>query len=89
MTEKRKIEVFSAGCAACQEVVELVHRIACPSCEVSVLDMKDPAVSGRAKRLGIRAVPAVVVDGELAGCCRGVGPTEAALRADGGGEARA
>ena len=85
---KRKVEVFSAGCPACTEVVELVERIACPSCEVTVLDMSETRVSERAKRLGIRAVPAVVVDGELAACCRGAGPTEVALRAAGIGEAR-
>jgi len=33
MAEKRKIEVFSAGCAACEETIQLVNRIACPSCE--------------------------------------------------------
>jgi glutaredoxin len=81
-------EIFSAGCPACQDVVELVERIACPSCAVTVLDMNEAPVSERAKRLGIRAVPAVVVDGELAECCRGAGATETALRAAGIGEAR-
>ncbi len=89
MAKRRKVEVFSAGCSACDTVVELVNRIACPSCEVDVLDMNDAAVAERARRLGIRTVPAVVVDGELASCCRGAGPTEEALRATGIGEARA
>ncbi len=78
---KRKIEVFSAGCPACEDAVQLINRIACPSCEVSILDMKDPAVAKRAKSLGIRSVPAVVVDGTLANCCSGAGPDEAELRA--------
>jgi glutaredoxin len=86
MSAKRKIEVFSAGCPACEETVNLVNRIACPSCEVSVLDMKDPNVASRAKSLGIRSVPAVVIDGQLAGCCTGRGPDEAALRAAGVGQ---
>lgn len=88
MTGERQVEVFSAGCSACDEVVQVVNRIVCPSCDVSVLDMRDAAVAERAKRLGIRAVPAVVVDGELAACCRGGGPTEETLRAAGIGEAR-
>ena len=71
MNAKRTIEVFSAGCPACQETVELVHRVACPSCEVSVLDMNDTQVAERAKELGIRSVPAVVIDGQLADCCAG------------------
>ncbi len=87
MTSKRKVEVFSAGCGVCEETVSLVRRIACDSCEVSVLDMKDDQVAARAKRLGISAVPAVVVDGELATCCEVAGPTESVLRAAGVGEA--
>jgi hypothetical protein len=29
MAAKRKVEVFSAGCAMCDEVIELVKRAAC------------------------------------------------------------
>ena len=47
----------------CTETIEMVQRAACPSCEVTVLDMRDPAVERRAKDLGIRSVPAVVIDG--------------------------
>ena len=85
MARKRNIEVFSAGCPACADTIELVNRIACPSCEVTVLDMNEPAVATRAKQLGIGSVPAVVVDGTLADCCRGAGPNEASLRAAGVG----
>jgi hypothetical protein len=86
MTAKRKIEVFSAGCPACDETVKMVQSIACPSCEVTVLDMHDPQVALRSKGLGIRSVPAVVIDGKLAGCCAGRGPDEATLRAAGLGQ---
>ena len=86
MSAKRKIEVFSAGCPACEETVKLVNQVACPSCEVSVLDMKDPNVSSRARSMGIRSVPAVVIDGQLADCCAGRGPDEATLRAAGLGQ---
>ncbi len=86
MSNKRIVEVFSAGCPACEETIELVNRAACPSCEVIVLDMKDPAVASRAKSLGIRSVPAVLIDGKLADCCAGRGPDEATLRAAGLGQ---
>ena len=86
MTTKRKVEVFSAGCPACVETIELVNRVACPSCEVSILDMNQPAVAQRAKELGIRSVPAVVMDDKLADYCAGRGPEEAALRAAGLGQ---
>lgn len=86
MNTKRKIEVFSAGCPACEETVQMVNRVACSSCEVSVLDMKDAAVVKRAKDLGIRSVPAVVIDGKLADCCAGRGPDETTLRSAGLGQ---
>ncbi len=83
MATKRKIEIFSAGCAVCEEATELIRRIACDSCEITVLDMHDSAVAERASRLGVRSVPAVAVDGSLAGCCEHRGPDEAVLRSAG------
>src|SRR5262249_33286680 len=35
-TQKRQVEVFTAGCPVCEPVVELVERIACPSCDVTI-----------------------------------------------------
>jgi len=83
---KRTVEVFSAGCAVCNEVVERVNAIACPSCEVIVLDMQQSDVLERAKSLGVSSIPAVAIDGALADCCAGRGPDEAALRAAGLGQ---
>ena len=87
MATKRKIEVFSAGCSACDEAVALIKRLACASCGIEVLDMRDSAAAERAKRYGINRVPAVVVDGRLAECCAGNGINEASLRAAGVGAA--
>ena len=86
MNGKRTVEIFSAGCPACEEAVDLVSRAACPSCDVTVLDMKNPDVASRARRLGIRSVPAIVIDGRLAECCAGRGPDEQTLRAAGLGQ---
>ena len=86
MAAKRKVEIFSAGCAICQSTIDLVHRIACPSCDVSVLDMQDPSVAKRAKKLGVTSVPAVAVDGKLAECCVRRGVDEDALRRAGIGQ---
>ena len=83
MADNRKVEIFSAGCPACDETVKLVQNIACPSCDVTVLDMNDANVASRAKSLGVRSVPAVVIDGKLADCCSGRGPDEATLKAAG------
>ncbi len=81
--KQRMIEVFTAGCPACQETIDLVNRMACPSCDVSILDMNDASVAGRAKKLGIRSIPAVAIDGRLASCCAGRGPEESSLRSAG------
>lgn len=86
MNAKRKVEIFSAGCPACQAAIDLVKGIACPCCEVVVLDMNDMGVARRARDLGVRAVPAVAVDGQLASCCTGTGVEEQALRAAGIGQ---
>ena len=88
MSEKRKIEIFSAGCPVCDDAVQLVNQIICPSCEVQVLDMKTPTVAARAKKLGVRSVPAIAIDGTLADCCQGGGVDEATLRSLGVGQAK-
>jgi glutaredoxin 3 len=88
MASKRKVEVFSAGCPACEEVVSRVRAIACPSCEVTVLDAHDGATARRAKSLGVLKLPAVVIDGTLADCCMGAGVNDSALKAAGLGRPR-
>ena len=66
MANKRKVEIFSADCPICREAIRTVKQNACSSCEVIVLDMKDNKVAERAKLLGVRSVPSVVIDGQLA-----------------------
>lgn len=87
MATRRTIEIFSAGCPACEDTIQLVNEIACPSCQVSVLDMNVATVTSRARQLGIRSVPAVVVDGKLAECCAERGLDPSVLRAAGVGRA--
>lgn len=80
MTAK-KIEVFSAGCHACAEAVDMIQRIVGSAHQVEVLDMARAEVAARARQLGIHSVPSVVIDGKLADCYAGRGPDEKALRA--------
>ncbi len=86
-TDKRRIEVFSAGCPACQETIQLVQQLACPSCEVEVHDMHKPETAARAKQYGVERVPAVVIDGKLASCCTGRSVDAGTLRREGLGVA--
>jgi glutaredoxin len=80
MSNTRKIEVFSAGCPLCDEAEKTVRELACPSCDVTVLNLQDPDSLQRAKELGVRSVPAVAVDGKLADCCTGRGIDEEVLQ---------
>jgi glutaredoxin len=82
----RKIEVFTAGCPLCKDTVELVNRLSCPSCDVTVVDMHDIQGATRARQLGVRSVPAVAINDKLVDCCAGRGPDEASLRSAGLGQ---
>ncbi len=83
MAAKRKIEIFSAGCSVCTESIGQIEALACSSCEVEVLDLREHEVSERAIRLGIRSIPAVLIDGVLADCCSGRGVDMSTLQAAG------
>jgi glutaredoxin 3 len=87
MNEKHRVELFSAGCAVCEEAIATVKRLAGDSGDVQVLDMSDIDVVKRARALGVRSVPAVAVDGRLASCCAGRGLDEQSLQAAGLGGA--
>jgi len=80
MATRKKIEIFSAGCSTCKETIELVNLLAGNSHEVVIHDMQKAEVASKAKHHGVRGVPAVVIDGKLAGCCAGRGPDEHVLR---------
>lgn len=86
MARTRKIDIFSAGCAVCEEAVSEIRALACPSCEIRVLDLKDDKVTAQAERYGIRSVPAVAIDGVLADCCTSRGIDTETLRAAGLGK---
>jgi len=86
MNAKRKIEIFGAGCPACEETISRIQGLACPSCEVVVLDMKDAGLAQRAKDFGVRSVPAIAIDGKQPDCTSGRGPDEDVLPAAGFGQ---
>jgi hypothetical protein len=80
MTTKEKIEVFSAGCSTCKEMIELVGRIGGSSPEVVVHDTQQSEVASKVNHCSVRSVPPILVDGKLAGCCAGCGPDEHVVR---------
>jgi len=86
MNAKRQIEIFSAGCTVCEAAIARINDIACPSCEVTSLDMNAPEVADRAAELGVRSLPAVAIDGKLTDCCTGRGPDMKVLKTAGLGQ---
>jgi glutaredoxin len=80
MSNTRKIEVFSAGCPLCDEAEKKVRELACPSCDVTVLNMNEQKTTERAKQLGVQSVPAIAIDDKLASCCTGRGIDKEALQ---------
>ena len=83
---KRKIEIFSAGCSLCQETIDLVNELACPSCEIIIHDMHEKDTRLRADELGVKSVPAVAINYVLADCCLGKGVDGELLEATGLGQ---
>lgn len=66
MSDHRKIEVFTAGCPLCNETLELVKQsVATCGCEVIERRCTGDECCGLAKDYGIRAMPTVVVDGQI------------------------
>jgi glutaredoxin 3 len=63
MSAKRRIEIFTAGCPLCNETVKAV-KAAVSSCGCDVVERN--VSSDEARRYGVRAVPTIVIDGQVA-----------------------
>jgi len=74
---KKRVEVFTAGCSVCNPVVDLIKNNASDSCEVVVYDLiiqcESKECLSKVAEYGIKAIPAVAVDGKLLNCCSGAG----------------
>jgi len=77
---KHKIEIFSAGCKTCKDAIEAVRKLAGSEHELVVHDMHQQQIANRAEQHGVRSVPAVMIDGKLAGCCAERGVDEHIIR---------
>ena len=66
MAQKRRIEVFTAGCSLCSDTLRLVKQ-AVASCSCEVIERKCPpgGMCAEGKEYGVRAMPTVVVDGSI------------------------
>jgi len=66
MSTRRKIEIFTAGCPLCAETVQAV-KDAVASCGCEVIEHNITSqISREAQHYGVRAVPTIVIDGQIA-----------------------
>lgn len=89
--QKRRIELFTAGCAVCEPAVELVKSMECSSCEVVIYNLSmvcdTKECLEKVKTYGIMALPAIAVNGELLNCCLNNGISVEELKKAGIGRA--
>lgn len=89
-TAKRRVEVFTAGCPICDDTVQLVKSLVCPSCDLQIYDLREGCATNacrdKATQYGINTVSAIAVNGVLLDCCRRQPITADALRAAGIGQ---
>ncbi len=64
--EKRKIEVFTAGCPLCNEALTLVQEaVSKCGCEMIERRCAGTECCDEAKNYGIKMMPSIVVDGQI------------------------
>ncbi len=67
MSQKRQIEVFTAGCALCSDTLNLVREsVSECGCEVIERRCEGNQQCEAAKHYGITKMPTVVIDGQIA-----------------------
>lgn len=63
------VEVFIGGCPLCREALEIVEKAVCPECTIKIYNLyerpEDPACKRKVEAYEIRAVPTIVVDGQV------------------------
>ncbi|MBW2149382.1 MAG: thioredoxin family protein [Deltaproteobacteria bacterium] len=83
---KRKVEIFTAGCPVCEDVVARVKGLQCPNCEIKIHDMNKGQGTAEARSYGVTALPAIAIDGKLLDCCRHAPISDDDLKASGIGQ---
>ncbi len=66
-TNKRTVEVFTAGCPVCRETLDLVRQtVAGCGCEVVEQRCEGETCCAPAVNYGVKLLPTIVVDGKIA-----------------------
>ena len=66
-TNKRTVEVFTAGCPVCRETIDLVRQsVAACGCEVVERRCEGDTCCAPAVSYGVKSLPTIVVDGKIA-----------------------
>ncbi len=67
MYKGHKLEIFSADCPLCRDVINIVELGKCSSCKMEIYNLNkiDKKIKDKISKYRIRAVPAIVIDGEI------------------------
>jgi len=80
MKKMKKIEIFTAGCPVCEPVVGWVKEMASSDDQITIHNLATQCETKicvkKAEEYGVERLPAIVVDGQLLGCCKNVGITK-------------
>ncbi len=58
-----RIQIFTANCPLCNEVVDEIEAGKCSTCELTVYDVSEQR--GLAREYHVRVVPTIIIDGEV------------------------
>ncbi len=61
------IEIFSSGCPLCIDAINIIELGKCGPCEIFIYDTNkiDKPLRGKIVKYKIKAVPTIVIDGEI------------------------
>jgi glutaredoxin-related protein len=77
---KHRVEIFTAGCPVCNPIVDMVRELVTEGDnEVTVYNLVQQCETEecltKVQQYGIKRLPAIVINGELLGCCKNNGIT--------------
>ncbi|MEO0254925.1 MAG: thioredoxin family protein [candidate division WOR-3 bacterium] len=67
MNKSHIIEIFSADCPLCRDVINIVELGKCSSCKMEIYNLNklDKEIKEKILKYRIKAVPTIVIDGEI------------------------
>lgn len=67
MKQHHKIEIFSAECPLCKQIIDTIEIGKCEGCSLTTYDVNNMTeeIKVKMKDYGVKAVPTVIIDGKI------------------------